>query len=44
MAENLEDAKEMIKVEKKTKGFLQIGFELHYSKIYMRSRSGSTRG
>ncbi len=44
MAENLEDAKEMIKVEKKTKGFLQIGFELHYSKIYMKVKEWIDKG
>ena len=44
MAENLEDAKKMIKVEKETKGFLQIGFELHYSKIYMKVKEWIDNG
>ncbi len=35
MGETLGEAKRMIEVEKATGGFLQIGFELHYSKLYM---------
>jgi len=35
MGETLAEAKRMIEVEKATGGFLQIGFELHYSKLYM---------
>ena len=35
MGINLSDARRMLEVEKETGGFLQIGFELHYSKMYM---------
>ncbi|MCF7854034.1 MAG: Gfo/Idh/MocA family oxidoreductase [Candidatus Pacebacteria bacterium] len=34
MAENLADAKNMVAAEAETGIFLQIGFELHYSKMY----------
>lgn len=34
MGESLSEAERMLKAEKETGGFLQIGFELHYSKIY----------
>ena len=44
MAENLKDAKEMIKVQKETGNFLQIGFELHYSKIYMTAKEWIDKG
>ena len=35
MGIDLSDARRMLAVEKETGGFLQIGFELHYSKMYM---------
>jgi predicted dehydrogenase len=35
MGIDLSDARRMLSVEKETGGFLQIGFELHYSKMYM---------
>ncbi|NOY74298.1 MAG: Gfo/Idh/MocA family oxidoreductase [Kiritimatiellaeota bacterium] len=38
MGETLEEAKLMMKTEQETGGFLQIGFELHYSKIYTETR------
>lgn len=38
MGETLDEAKLMMKTEKETGGFLQIGFELHYSKIYMETK------
>ncbi len=31
---SLAEAKKMLQIEKETKGFLQVGFELHYSKLY----------
>ncbi|MFA6928809.1 MAG: Gfo/Idh/MocA family oxidoreductase [Lentisphaeria bacterium] len=34
MGLTLKDAAELIKVQEETKGFLQIGFELHYSTLY----------
>lgn len=34
MGISLAEARRMIKAEKDTKGFLQIGFELHYSRMY----------
>jgi len=44
MAENLEDARRMITVEKETSHFLQIGFELHYSKSYMKVKEWIDQG
>lgn len=35
MGIDLSDARRMLAVEKENGGFLQIGFELHYSKMYM---------
>lgn len=35
MGMSLNEACELIKVQEETGGFLQIGFELHYSKLYM---------
>lgn len=34
MGLSLQEAAALIKVQKETSGFLQIGFELHYSKLY----------
>ncbi len=34
MGMTLEEARRLLEVEKETGGFLQIGFELHYSKLY----------
>ena len=34
MATTLDDAREMVEFSEKTKAFLQIGFELRYSKLY----------
>ena len=34
MGNTLEEARHLIDVKNETKGFLQIGFELHYSKMY----------
>ena len=34
MATNLADAEEMVRAAEKTKGFLQVGFELRYSHLY----------
>ncbi len=36
MGMNLEEASQLLQVQKETGGFLQIGFELHYSPLYMR--------
>lgn len=35
---NLAEAKHMVDVEKETGAFLQIGFELHYSKMYQKAK------
>ena len=34
MGMNLEEAQRIIDVKNETGGFLQVGFELHYSKMY----------
>jgi predicted dehydrogenase len=44
IAETLEDSRQVIEVEKETGGFLQIGFELHYSKIYMLAKEWIDKG
>lgn len=44
MGINLEEAQRMLKAEKETGGFLQIGFELHYSKIYMTAKKWIDEG
>ena len=35
MGMSLDEARGLIQVQEKTGGFLQVGFELHYSKLYM---------
>jgi len=44
MGMNLAEAGEMIRVQEETGGFLQIGFELHYSKIYMKAKEWIDQG
>jgi predicted dehydrogenase len=44
MAENILDAYKMIEVQKETDQFLQIGFELHYSKLYMKTKEWIDQG
>jgi len=44
MGETLEEARRMIRVEKETGKFLQIGFQLHYSKLYTRVKEWIDRG
>jgi myo-inositol 2-dehydrogenase / D-chiro-inositol 1-dehydrogenase len=44
MGETLEEAERMITAQKETGGFLQIGFELHYSKIYMKAKEWIDQG
>lgn len=44
IAETLDDSRRVIEVEKKTGNFLQIGFELHYSKIYMLAKEWIDKG
>jgi predicted dehydrogenase len=44
MGETLEEAHQMMKAEKETGNFLQIGFELHYSKIYMKAKDWIDQG
>ena len=44
IAETIEDSRQVIEVEKETGGFLQIGFELHYSKIYMLAKEWIDKG
>lgn len=38
MANTLPEARKMMKVQEETGAFLQIGFELHYSKLYMKAK------
>lgn len=38
MAINLTDCERMVDVRNRTKAFLQIGFEMHYSKLYTRCK------
>lgn len=44
MGETLAEARRMIKAEEETGNFLQIGFELHYSKIYMKAKEWIDQG
>jgi len=44
MGETLEEAKRMIKAQKETCGFLQIGFELHYSKLFIKAKDWIDNG
>jgi len=44
MGINLAEAGRMLKAEKETAGFLQIGFELHYSKIYQQAKAWIDQG
>ncbi len=44
MGETIEEAETMVAVQKETGGFLQIGFELHYSKIYMKAKEWIDQG
>ena len=44
MGETLEAARRMMRAEKKTGGFLQIGFELHYSKLYTQAKAWIDQG
>jgi len=44
MGETLEEARQMMAAEKETGNFLQIGFELHYSKIYMKAKEWINQG
>jgi len=44
MGVSLEEARSMINAEKETGNFLQIGFELHYSKIYMLAKKWIDQG
>ena len=44
MGINIAEATSMLKAEKETGGFLQIGFELHYSKIYMLAKEWIDKG
>jgi len=38
MGMTIEEARRMIQAEKETGGFLQIGFQLHYSKLYTKAK------
>ncbi|NQU40234.1 MAG: Gfo/Idh/MocA family oxidoreductase [Lentisphaerae bacterium] len=38
MGETLADARRMVDAQERTGGFLQIGFELHYSELYRRTK------
>ncbi len=44
IAETLEDSGRVIDAERETGNFLQIGFELHYSKIYMTAKEWIDQG
>ena len=44
MGETLAEARRMIEAEKETGNFLQVGFELHYSKIYMKAKEWIDQG
>jgi predicted dehydrogenase len=44
MGQNLAEAKKLIEVAEETGGFLQIGFELHYSKLYQKTKSWLDQG
>ena len=44
MGENLADAKRMVDVEKETGQFLQLGFELRYSKMYAKVKEWIDQG
>ena len=44
MGSSLEEAIRLIRVKRQTKGFLQIGFELHYSKMYQQIKEWIDRG
>lgn len=44
MGETLSEARQMMAAEKETGSFLQIGFELHYSKIYIKAKEWIDQG
>ena len=44
MGINADESRRMVKVQAETGGFLQIGFELHYSKIYMLAKQWIDQG
>ena len=44
MGSSLEEAIHLIQVKRQTKGFLQIGFELHYSKMYQQIKEWIDQG
>jgi predicted dehydrogenase len=44
MGETLQEAKRMVDAQAETGGFLQIGFELHYSKLYIMAKDWIDQG
>ncbi len=44
MGETLEQAEKLIHAEKETGNFLQIGFEIHYSKVYLLAKEWIDKG
>jgi len=44
MGETLKEANSLMKAEEETGRFLQIGFEMHYSKLYMQAKEWIDRG
>ena len=44
MGDTLEEATHLIKVKQELNGFLQIGFELHYSRLYMKAKEWIDQG
>ena len=44
MGETLAEAQKMVEVQQETGQFLQVGFELHYSKIYMQAKQWIDEG
>lgn len=44
MGQSLDEAKKLMQVVEETRGFLQIGFELHYSRLYQQTKSWIDQG
>mgnify|MGYP003311235073 CR=1 FL=1 len=44
MGDTLEEATRLIKLKQELNGFLQIGFELHYSRLYMKAKEWIDQG
>ncbi len=44
MGQTLAEAKELVRVAEETGGFLQVGFELHYSRLYQQAKTWIDQG